>query len=139
MTPVSPEQASGRPVDRRADIWALGVVLFEMLTGRRLFTGETASEVLASVIKDEPDWSSLPTSTPPGLRRLLRWCLTKDPKERLQHVGDARILLGDTRAEGSEPQGARDTIISLEVGCESSQCGRWSTAGTVEHTARVAV
>jgi len=118
---MSPEQASGRPVDRRADLWALGVVLFEMLSGRRLFGGETASEVLASVIKDEPDWSLLPGTTPPRLRRLLRWCLRKNPRERLQDAGDARILLGEVlddepessqRSEALDRRSARAAVVA---------------------------
>src|SRR6185295_8303488 len=76
---MSPEQASGKALDRRTDIWSFGVVLFEMLTGQRLFTGETASEVLASVIKEEPRWELLPAGCPPAIIRLLRRCLRKRP------------------------------------------------------------
>jgi hypothetical protein len=90
---MSPEQAKGRAVDRRADIWAFGAVLFEMLSGRQAFAGETVSETLASVMKDEPDWSALPSSTPARVRDLLRRCLVKDPRQRLRDIGDARIRL----------------------------------------------
>ena len=96
---MSPEQAKGKAVDRRGDIWAFGVVLFEMLTGQRLFSGETASETLAAVIKDEPDWSRLPSETPSHIRKLLRRCLTRDPKERLQAIGEARIALARPEEE----------------------------------------
>ncbi len=90
---MSPEQARGKPVDKRADIWAFGVVLYEMLTGKRLFTGETASDVLAAVLKTDFDWSALPAEVPPSLRRLLRHCLERDPRQRLHDMGDARIEL----------------------------------------------
>ena len=90
---MAPEQAAGRPVDRRADVWAFGVVLFEMLSGRPLFSGETVSEVLASVIKEEPDWSQLPAGVPPGVVRLLRRCLKKKPRERMHDIGDVRLEL----------------------------------------------
>ncbi|MCZ7650381.1 MAG: serine/threonine-protein kinase [Thermoanaerobaculia bacterium] len=90
---MAPEQAKGKAVDRRGDIWAFGVVLFELLTGRRLFAGETASEVLAAVIREEIDWTSLPQETPPGLRRLLERCLERDPRLRLRDIGEARIAL----------------------------------------------
>ena len=90
---MSPEQAKGRPVDRRADIWSFGVVLFELLTGRQVFRGETASETLAGVMKDEIPWSRLPADIPPRVRQLLERCLTRDPQERLQSIGEARILL----------------------------------------------
>ncbi|MGQ0732685.1 MAG: protein kinase domain-containing protein [Acidobacteriota bacterium] len=96
---MSPEQARGRPVDRRADIWAFGAVLFEMLTGKRAFDGEDASVTLASVIKDEPPWSLLPADVPPPVRRLLRRCLEKDPKRRLSAVGDARLDLEEARTQ----------------------------------------
>src|SRR5262249_52340455 len=74
---MSPEQASGKPVDRRSDIWAFGVVLLEMLTGHKVFGGETISHVLASVLKDKPDWTLLPASIPASIRRLLGRCLEK--------------------------------------------------------------
>ena len=87
---MSPEQATGRAVDKRTDIWAFGVVLYEMLVGSALFTGETATEVVAAVLRAEPDWTRLPRATPPHVRRLLARCLTRDPKERLRDIGDAR-------------------------------------------------
>jgi serine/threonine protein kinase len=87
---MSPEQARGKRVDRRADIWAFGCVLYEMLTGRGAFTGETTSDILASVICAEPDWSSLRNSVPPRIHELLRRCLQKDAKQRLRDIGDAR-------------------------------------------------
>ena len=90
---MAPEQAKGVAVDRRADVWAFGVVLFEMLSGERLFAGETVSETLASVIKDEPDWSRLPAGLPAPVRRVLRRCLAKDPRKRLRDVGDALLDL----------------------------------------------
>ena len=90
---MSPEQARGKRVDRRADIWAFGCVLDEMLTGRDPFGGETTSDILACVIRAEPDWSSIPGSVPPRIRELLRRCLQKDPKQRLRDIGDARIAI----------------------------------------------
>jgi eukaryotic-like serine/threonine-protein kinase len=90
---MSPEQAKGKPVDRRADIWAFGVVLFEMLTGKQPFTGETAAETLASVMKEEPTLEALPRNTPPPIRHLLRRCLEKNLRQRLQHIGEARIVI----------------------------------------------
>ena len=95
---MSPEQARGKTVDRRADIWAFGVVLYEMLTGQRLFTGETISDTLASVLKTDPNWRALPAEVPLRLRRLLRECLKKDPKRRLQAMGDARVQIEDVLA-----------------------------------------
>lgn len=92
---MAPEQARGRSVDRRADIWAFGAVLYEMLTGRRVFEGDDVSDVLASVLKSEPDWTALPDSTPAPIRRLLRRCLEKDPRKRLSAIGDARFDLDD--------------------------------------------
>jgi serine/threonine-protein kinase len=92
---MAPEQARGRVVDRRADIWAFGVVLYEMLTGRRAFQGDDISITLAAVLKDEVAWKALPADLPPSLRRLLRRCLDKDPKRRLSAIGDARLELED--------------------------------------------
>jgi Tol biopolymer transport system component len=90
---MAPEQARGRPVDKRADIWAFGVVLFEMLTGRQLFTGETVSDTLAAVLRQEIDWTSLPTDTPAPVRQLLQRCLTRDRRQRLRDIGDAAFAL----------------------------------------------
>ena len=92
---MSPEQARGKPVDRRADIWAFGCVLYEMLTGRVAFAAATVTDTLAAVLDREPDWSVLPDKTPPAIRRLLRRCLEKDPKLRLHDMGDAGLDLQD--------------------------------------------
>jgi serine/threonine-protein kinase len=92
---MAPEQARGKVVDRRADIWAFGVVLYEMLSGRRAFGGEEISDVLASVLKSEPVWTAMPDRVPPSIRRLLRRCLEKDPRRRLSAIGDARFDLDE--------------------------------------------
>lgn len=96
---MSPEQVRGRALDRRSDIWSFGIVLYEMLTGRRLFTGETVSDTLASVLKTDPDWGNLPAETPPTIRRLLARCLERNPKERLNDAGDARLEIDEAIAE----------------------------------------
>jgi len=100
---MSPEQAKAKPVDRRADIWAFGCVLYEMLTGKMAFHGETVSDTLAAIIKEEPDWSQLPTDTPLRVRVLLQRCLQKDPKQRLRDIGDARITLDEVLSGAPEP------------------------------------
>jgi serine/threonine-protein kinase len=92
---MSPEQARGRAVDARADIWAFGAVLYEMLTGRRAFDGDDVTETIANIVKSEPDWSALPTDTSVAVRALLRRCLNKDPDRRLRHIADARFNLED--------------------------------------------
>src|SRR3979409_58318 len=88
---MSPEQARGQSIDKRGDIWAFGCVLYEMLTGRLSFPGETVSDTIAKILEREPDWSVLPAATPPPIRRLLRRSLVKDPKLRLRDIGEARI------------------------------------------------
>jgi serine/threonine-protein kinase len=90
---MSPEQARGKIVDRRADIWAFGCVLYEMLTGKTLFRGETVSDTLAAVLKTQPDWDALPSGTPASIRKLLHRCLDKDPRQRLRDIGEARIVI----------------------------------------------
>jgi len=99
---MAPEQAAGGVADRRADIWSFGVVLYEMLSGRRLFEGETVSHVLAGVLKDEPDFSALPAQVPPKIRRLVQRCLRKKPRERLQAIGDARIVIDEVLAGAND-------------------------------------
>ncbi len=94
---MSPEQAAGQMTDRRSDVWSFGVVLLEMLTGRKTFGGETVSHTLASVLKEEPDWSRLPSDLPPRVRALLERCLSKKVRRRLQSIGEARILLEEYR------------------------------------------
>ncbi|MGO8793925.1 MAG: protein kinase domain-containing protein [Candidatus Sulfotelmatobacter sp.] len=100
---MSPEQAKGKRVDHRADIWSFGVVLFEMLTGRQLFVGETVTDIMAAVVRAEPDWTLLPARVPPRIRELLRRCLTKDEKGRLRDIGDARLDLDDPLEPAAMP------------------------------------
>ena len=99
---MSPEQARGRPADRRADIWSFGVVLFEMLSGRQGFRGDTVTDVLAQVLTSAPDWDALPGDTPATVRTLLRRCLEKDAGRRLQAIGEARIAIEDHQAHPEE-------------------------------------
>jgi len=96
---MSPEQARGLPVDKRTDIWAFGVVLYEMLTGRSLFAADSLPDTLAAVLTREIDWSRLPAATPASLRRLLRRCLERNPKNRLHDAADARLVLEDLLRE----------------------------------------
>jgi Tol biopolymer transport system component/tRNA A-37 threonylcarbamoyl transferase component Bud32 len=110
---MSPEQAKGKPVDRRADIWAFGCVLYEMLTGKKAFVAETVTETLAAVLKNEPDWSLLKVATPIHVRVLLHRCLQKDPRQRLRDIGDARISLDEVLsgvAERALPIVARASV-----------------------------
>ena len=102
---MSPEQARGKTVDRRADIWAFGVVLFEMVTGRRAFEGDDIAITLAAVMMKEPDWRALPTPTPMALRRLLTRCLKKDPKARMRDIGDARLQIEELLTGATEEVG----------------------------------
>jgi len=113
---MSPEQARGKPVDKRSDIWAFGVVLWEMLTGQKLFEGETVSDVLAAVLRAEIDLSKLPAGTPPPVRRLVGRCLERDRKRRLRDIGEARVALDPTSTEredaAGEPAGRRGRGVS---------------------------
>ena len=101
---MSPEQANGKEADRSSDVWAFGCVLFEMLTGRRAFEGDTVSEILANVLKSEPAWQRLPAETPDGIRRLLRRSLQKDQKLRLRDIRDARLEMMDVRTHHTREQ-----------------------------------
>jgi Tol biopolymer transport system component/tRNA A-37 threonylcarbamoyl transferase component Bud32 len=100
---MSPEQARGKPVDKRADIWAFGCVLYEMLTARRAFDADTMPDLIAAIVTREPDWSRLPAASPPRAREVMRRCLQKDVRSRLRDIGDARLLLDDLDAGGEAP------------------------------------
>ena len=101
---MSPEQARGKKVDRRTDIWAFGVVLYEMLTGKQAFEAEDVSLALASVMKSDPEWSLLPKDLPPALRNVLHRCLQKDPKQRLRDMGDVRLAMDGAFATAAAPK-----------------------------------
>ena len=121
---MAPEQAKGKPVDRRADIWAFGVVIYEMITGRMLFAAETASETMAAVMMKEPDWTALPSATPARLRELLRRCVIKEPRNRLQSIGDARIAIDELLTTPGD-------IATPPVARESRHGRRWMIAAAV--------
>jgi serine/threonine-protein kinase len=108
---MSPEQARGQKVDRRADIWAFGVVLYEMLTGRSVYSGEPVSDVLAKVLEREPDWDALPKETPPRIQRLLHRCFEKNVRQRLQSMGDARIAIEEYLAHPA----AEATVVGATI------------------------
>ena len=122
---MSPEQARGKKVDRRADIWAFGALLFEMITGGKAFTGETATDQIASVVKSEPDWTRLPSSIPLGVRRAIAGCLQKEPGRRIQHIGDARLELegGLELPDALQPVGTAGSDLSRDGP------GRWRNVG----------
>ncbi len=98
---MSPEQAKGKPLDKRTDIWSFGCVLYECLTGRQTFSGEDVSDTLASILRSEPDWQALPSTTPASIRHLLQTCLQKDRNERLRDIGDARLEIKQALAQPS--------------------------------------
>jgi eukaryotic-like serine/threonine-protein kinase len=135
---MAPEQAKAKPVDRRGDIWAFGCVLFEMLSGRRAFEGETVTDVLAAVVMQEPDWSALPKTTPSAVRRLLGRCLQKDPRQRLQAMGEARIALEGATSGTDAGPGAGLADVGAGLGPGAATGGRraplsrvlpWALAG----------
>lgn len=118
---MSPEQARGAIADARADVWAFGVVLYEMLAGKRAFSGESVTDILATVLRGDPDWSALPNETPPRIHQLLRRCLERDRKQRLQAIGEARIAI-DAKDDEVPPAPARarawpwiDAVLSMAL------------------------
>jgi len=115
---MSPEQARGKPTDKRSDIWSFGCVLYEMLTSRVPFKGETISDTLANILQTEPRWEALPQSTPTNIRSLLRHCLKKDPRRRLQHIGDAAIEISEALTQP----------LSISVESRPSQRTLWKVA-----------
>ena len=145
---MSPEQARGRVVDRRADIWAFGVVLFEMLTRARLFDGETVSDTLAAVLRQDVPWDRLPPDTPPRLRHLLGRCLERDPQRRLRDAGDVRLEIeeilehplepaaADVRADvAAHPAHSRaERLIWMALLVAAAGAGWWAARATGEST-----
>src|ERR1044072_1111190 len=111
---MSPEEARGKAVDKRADIWAFGCVLYEMLAGRRAFSGETTTDVLARIVEREPDWAALP-GAPAPIAKLLKRCHKKDPRRRLRDIGDAHIELGaiDPPAPAATPSAVGRFVVPV--------------------------
>jgi serine/threonine protein kinase len=112
---MSPEQAKGKSADKRADIWAFGCVLYECITGKSAFQGDTITEIVASVLRSDPDWGNLPPEVPARIRTLLHRCLQKDPGQRLRDIGDARIEIAEPAAQASETAPAPRPISTLRL------------------------
>ena len=129
---MSPEQARGKAVDKRTDIWAFGCVFYEMLTARPAFRGETNSDTIAAILEREPDWSAIPAQTPLSIRRLLQRCLEKDPKHRLRDIGDARLDIeeasGAAIPSGEAAAPARAPTERLRPPARPLRLGRWAAA-----------
>ncbi len=124
---MSPEQARGRKTDRRSDIWSFGVVFLEMVTGKVVFQGDTVSDVLANVLAREPDWQALPESTPPSVRRVLRRCLQKDVRKRIQSIGDARLLLEEYLEDPQASEALAMPVVAKEPAWR--RMAPWAVAG----------
>jgi serine/threonine-protein kinase len=128
---MSPEQARGKPLDRRTDIWAFGCVLYELLVGRQTFGQETFSDTNAAILTREPDWSLLPAATPAKVRDLLRRCLQKNARQRLRDIGDARLLIDEALAgepapmEGPRPRRGPGLIAAFAAGLLAAGAGAW--------------
>ena len=130
---MSPEQARGKPVDRRADVWAFGAVLYEMLSGQRLFAGETASDMIAGVLRDVIDWNGIPPATPDPVKRLLARCLERDITRRLEAMGEAHAVLEEAvvAARDANPgfgprvrPGRRATVVGARGNRSPCHCNR---------------
>jgi hypothetical protein len=122
---MSPEQARGQDVDRASDIWAFGCVLYEMLTGRPAFTGETITDILGGIVRVDPDWSALPEATPAPIRSLVRRCLQKDRKRRLKDIADASLDIEDARATAAAPLAATAPAVTV---ASIAPVASWPTA-----------
>ena len=120
---MSPEQARGRSVDKRTDVWAFGCVLFEMLSGRRVFDGDDVTDTLAAVVKTEPAWSALPATTPPAIRRLIERCLRKDSARRLRDIADAKLEIDEALSDAGAP-----SLPSVSVATRNRERRLWIAA-----------
>ena len=112
---MSPEQARGKPVDKRADIWAFGAVIYEMLAGKRAFLGEDVSDTMAAVLRAEADWDALPTEIPARLTQTVRRCLSKDPHQRIRDIGDARLAMEGRSKRQPEPRQKRSWRLGVQA------------------------
>jgi Tol biopolymer transport system component len=132
---MSPEQARGKPVDKRADVWSFGVLVWEMLTGQTLFAGDTVTDVIASVVKEEPDLEALPAETPGAVRKLLSRCLRKDPRTRLPDIGAARLELQEIRtgavAETEAPTAEAEGALRAERSRRARERWAWAAVALV--------
>ena len=145
---MAPEQARGKIVDRRVDIWAFGCLLYEMLTGRRPFTGETVTDLLSAIVTREPDWDALPPQVPPAVARLVRRCLEKDPRKRLRDIGEARLTLEAPQTIAADASRAAEitaisrsrkrTVRLLMAAVCTPRRRRWSSGNSRRAAARSA-
>ncbi len=128
---MSPEQAKGKAVDKRTDIWAFGCLLYELLTGRPAFAGENVADFIAAVLTKEPDWTALPPRTPPRIVELLKRCLKKDVRERVRDIGDARVGIADTMTRGSDDAdaGEKDARVGRRAGATRRLKLAWALVG----------
>ena len=133
---MSPEQARGKALDRRTDVWSFGCVLYEALSGRRAFDGETVSDVMAAVLTREPEWNALPAAVPQRVRNLLRRCLQKDPDRRLHDIADARLEIDDAVGELAAPPGT-DVVPAAATPAKRSR-GPWPLVATAIVAATIA-
>ncbi len=128
---MAPEQAKGKSVDRRADIWGFGAVLFEMLTGRRAFDGEDVTDLIVAVMTREPDWAALPTVTPRAVRNLLTRCLDRDVTTRLRDIGEARVAIQRAIAHPEDEPSVAAIVASVSPRLRRTALLGWTVAGAV--------
>jgi Tol biopolymer transport system component len=129
---MAPEQARGKAVDKRADIWAFGLVFYEMLSGRAAFAGDTVADIIAALVSRDPDWAALPAATPPAIRRLLMRCAEKDPRQRLRDIGDARLEIDHAIAPGAGERQASESTAgpSTTAAATRGQKIAWAALGS---------
>ena len=126
---MAPEQARGRAIDRRVDVWAFGCILFEMLSGTRPFGGETVSDVLSAIVSRDPDWTALPEQTSVEIRKLLYRCLEKDPRRRLRDIGEARLICENPHTGDVASAEGPSTQAELDTSCSRSSAGHRFVVG----------